>query len=73
MTTWLHGLMPHLIAAPVLVPLLAAALTLLPGDDSSHRRWQAGVGLVATVINLVVAIALMTWTRSSVAPAQGPS
>ena len=66
------GLMPELVVAPVLVPLLTAALILLRGEGSAHRRSQAVLGLVGAVANLLVALALVRWVRTDgVDPSQG--
>ena len=57
------GLMPELVVAPVLVPLLTAALILLRGEGSAHRRSQAVIGLIGAGVNLLVALALVRWVR----------
>jgi multicomponent K+:H+ antiporter subunit D len=68
----LHALMPHLVVAPVLVPLLAAALILIRGESSSHRRSQSVLSVLGLVANLAVAAALVEWSRiDGVDPSQG--
>ena len=49
--------MPHLVAAPILLPLLSAAVILLLGD--SRRRIRSLVNLGATIAGLIIAIALL--------------
>jgi multicomponent K+:H+ antiporter subunit D len=55
------ALMPHLVIAPILLPLITAGLLLLLGDKR-HRR-KSALGLLATVLNLVLAIALLGWAK----------
>ena len=61
----LGRLMPELVVVPVLVPLLTAALIMLRGEGSSHRRSQAVISVVGGVINLLVALALVKWTHGA--------
>ena len=49
--------MPHLIVAPVALPLFTAAVLLLVGE--SHRQWKALIDIAACALGLVVAVALM--------------
>ena len=63
--TWLNALLSgptaHLVVAPILLPLLSAALMLLAGDK--RRRLQAAINLLACVLGLVVAIVLVRWAH----------
>ena len=68
--TWLdafHALagrfMPHLMLAPIMLPLLTAALMLLMREE----RWRTKLALsiVSTGIGLAVALALLAWTARS--------
>ncbi len=52
-------LMPHLVVAPVLVPLVAAALLLLIGQE--RREVLVAGSLVATFATLAVAVLLLVW------------
>ena len=52
----------QLIIAPILLPLLTAALLLLVGEK--HRRFKGRVSLLSTVLGLGIAIALLTWVRT---------
>ena len=59
MTSWLDAVMPHLVAAPIVLPLAAAAVMLVLG-----QRWRAASALVdvaASVAGLAVAVALLVW------------
>lgn len=61
-----QGLMPHLLLAPILLPLLTACLLLLLGDRRYRRK--AGLGVLATVANLAVAWLLLRWVRQGDQP-----
>jgi len=61
------ALMPHLIAAPVVLPLVAAAALLLIRE--LHHRAKALIGVAATVGGLCVAITLMAWIHDHGGPA----
>lgn len=61
-----QGLMPHLLLAPILLPLLTACLLLLLGDRR-HRR-KTGLSVLATVANLAVAWLLLRWVRQGDGP-----
>lgn len=52
-------LMPHLMLAPILLPLLTAALLLLMGED--QPRFKLIVNLLSTLLGLGVALALLGW------------
>ena len=59
MTGWAALSMPHLIAVPVLLPLLSAALMLLMGER--RRPWKALINVAASLGGLVVAVMLLRW------------
>jgi len=52
-------LMPHLMLAPILLPLLTAALMLLMGED--RQRLKLTFNLASTLLGLGVSIALLGW------------
>ena len=52
-------LMPHLMLAPILLPLLTAALLLLIGED--RPRTKLIVNLLSTLLGLGVSMALLGW------------
>ena len=52
-------LMPHLMLAPILLPLLTAALLLLMGED--RPRFKLIVNLLSTLLGLGVSLALLGW------------
>jgi multicomponent K+:H+ antiporter subunit D len=58
--------MPHLIVVPIVLPMVAAALMLLLGQQ--RRAAQALVGLVACALNLAVAVLLLAWVDRSGVP-----
>lgn len=58
--------MPHLIAVPILVPMLTAALMLLLGEQ--RRRTKSALSVVSGLIGLLAALALLRWVN---APATG--
>jgi multicomponent K+:H+ antiporter subunit D len=51
------GALPHLLVAPVLLPLLAAVLMLLAGER--RRRFKSALNLGATLGNLLLALAIL--------------
>jgi len=56
MTAWL---MPHLLVAPILLPMATGALMLLLGEE--RRRLKVGVNLLSTALWFAIAIALLRW------------
>ncbi|MFI4924657.1 MAG: monovalent cation/H+ antiporter subunit D [Vicinamibacteria bacterium] len=58
--TWIAAAMPHLVVAPIVLPLIAAAVMLGLGDD--RRVARAYVNVVACVAGLAIAIALFVWS-----------
>ena len=59
MTGWIERAMPHLIVAPIVLPLVAAALMLALGER--RRVARALVNVVASGACLIMAIALAVW------------
>ncbi|MGA0572400.1 monovalent cation/H+ antiporter subunit D [Variovorax sp. VNK109] len=67
MMRWVDWAMPHLVIAPILLPMLTAALMLFFGE---HRRnLKAGLGVVSTFMGLGLAIALLVWVKAQPEPA----
>lgn len=60
-------LTPHLIAAPILLPLLTAALMLMLGEK--HRTLKARIDLFSTLLGLGIAVLLLRWTQDQALPA----
>ena len=56
---WIAAAMPHLMIAPIVLPMLAAAVMLGLGEE--RRVARAMVNLVACAAGLAIAIALMAW------------
>lgn len=54
--------MGQLIVAPILLPLLTAAVMLLLGEK--HRQLKARLNLLSTVTGLAIAICLLLWVRT---------
>jgi multicomponent K+:H+ antiporter subunit D len=55
--------MNQLIVAPILLPVLTAALMLWLGEK--HRPLKARINLLSTALGLVIAISLMLWVQKS--------
>lgn len=53
------GLWPHLIVAPLLLPMLTAAVMLLLGEK--RRRIKGWVNIASTFAGLVMAVMLLRW------------
>ncbi|MGJ7491798.1 monovalent cation/H+ antiporter subunit D [Variovorax sp. ZT4R33] len=54
--------MPHLVAVPILVPMLTAALMLLL--DEKRRRIKSALSVASGLIGLLVALALLRWVNA---------
>lgn len=67
MNEWLQTAMPHLIVAPVVLPLLTTALLLLMGEP--RRQLKALLSVISSVCGLLVAIGLLIWVDGQEAPA----
>jgi multicomponent K+:H+ antiporter subunit D len=59
--------MPHLMIAPILLPLVTACVLLFLRDR--QHRTKATISLAAAVVNLAVALALLLWSTQG----EGPS
>jgi multicomponent K+:H+ antiporter subunit D len=66
MSAWLDAAMPHLIAAPILLPMLTAALMLLMGEQ--RRLLKALLNAAASGLGLAFALALLVWVDGRAAP-----
>ncbi|VVO51727.1 Na(+)/H(+) antiporter subunit D [Pseudomonas fluorescens] len=60
------NLMPHLIAAPILLPLLTAAVMLMLGEK--HRPLKAKINLLSSLVGLGIAVLLLQWTQDTGVP-----
>ena len=65
-TAVIESLMPHLIVAPILLPMATAALLLLLGD--TRRMLKALVSVLSCALGLAVSIALVLWVVHSDGP-----
>ncbi|WP_273823115.1 monovalent cation/H+ antiporter subunit D [Pseudomonas asplenii] len=61
------SLLPHLIVAPILLPLLTAALMLMLGEK--HRPLKARLNLCSSLLGLGISVWLLLWSQQSVEPA----
>ena len=60
---WLASLMPHLMLAPIVLPMLTAALMLLLKEEQQDIKMVMNIG--STVAGLLAAIALLLWADQS--------
>ncbi|WP_223414768.1 MULTISPECIES: monovalent cation/H+ antiporter subunit D [unclassified Pseudomonas] len=58
--------MTHLIAAPILLPLLTAAIMLMLGEK--HRPLKAKINLLSSLLGLGIAVLLLQWTQTTDVP-----
>ncbi|MDM0113556.1 monovalent cation/H+ antiporter subunit D [Variovorax sp. J22R133] len=58
----LDATMPHLVAAPILVPMLTAALMLTL--EERHRRTKSVLTVISGLVGLLVALALLRWVNA---------
>ncbi|CAI8717799.1 MULTISPECIES: monovalent cation/H+ antiporter subunit D [unclassified Pseudomonas] len=58
--------MTHLIAAPILLPLLTAAIMLMLGER--HRPLKAKINLFSSVVGLFISVLLLQWTQTTGVP-----
>jgi multicomponent K+:H+ antiporter subunit D len=56
------SLMPHLIVAPIILPLFTAALMMMLGEK--HRPLKARINLMSSVLGLAIACYLMWWVQA---------
>ncbi|HYN64174.1 MAG TPA: monovalent cation/H+ antiporter subunit D, partial [Candidatus Limnocylindrales bacterium] len=54
--------MPHLVALPILVPMLTAALMLLLGEQ--RRLAKSALSVISGLVGLVAALALLRWVNA---------
>lgn len=60
MLQWLNSLMPHLMLAPILLPMFTAALMLLLREE--FLRTKVALNIASTALGLVASMALLGWT-----------
>lgn len=58
--------MTHLIAAPILLPLLTAAIMLMLGER--HRPLKAKINLFSSLLGLFISVMLLQWTQTTGIP-----
>lgn len=62
----LSALMPHLMLAPIVLPLLTAALMLLLREE--RQRLKLGLNIASTSLGLMIAVGLLLWTSQATVP-----
>ncbi|QIL69265.1 monovalent cation/H+ antiporter subunit D [Diaphorobacter sp. HDW4B] len=55
------ALMPHLILAPIMLPMFTAAIMLLLGEK--NQRAKLVINLISTFIGLIIAVQLLRWSK----------
>lgn len=63
MTGWIEHLMPHLMLAPIMLPMLTAALMLFLREE--RQRLKLGMNILSTTISLVIVVMLLGWTNQA--------
>jgi multicomponent K+:H+ antiporter subunit D len=58
--------MTHLIVAPILLPLLTAAIMLMLGEK--HRPLKAKINLLSSLLGLGISVLLLQWTQTTGVP-----
>jgi multicomponent K+:H+ antiporter subunit D len=58
--------MTHLIAAPILLPLLTAAVMLMLGEK--HRPLKAKINVFSSLLGLGISVLLLQWTQTTGVP-----
>ena len=64
---WLWSSMPHLLLAPIALPMCTAAIMLLLGEE--RQRTKLGLNLFSLLLGLLINIALLAWTQHSASSA----
>ena len=57
MKAWTEYLMPHLMLAPIMLPMLTAALMLFLREE--RQRLKLGMNIVSTSLSLVIVVMLL--------------
>lgn len=63
MSEWIERLMPHLMLAPIMLPMLTAALMLFLREE--RQRLKLGMNILSTTISLVIVVMLLSWTNQA--------
>jgi multicomponent K+:H+ antiporter subunit D len=61
-TALLEWFMPHLVVAPILLPMATAAVMLVMGEG--RRPWKVVLGTGSMLAGLATAVALLWWTSA---------
>ena len=63
MRTLADALMPHLLLAPILLPMLTGALMLMLREEQRSTKVWLNIG--STTLGLVIAVALLLWVKEA--------
>jgi multicomponent K+:H+ antiporter subunit D len=63
MKAWTEYLMPHLMLAPIMLPMLTAALMLFLREE--RQRLKLGLNMLSTALGLVVVVMLLGWANQA--------
>lgn len=63
MSGWIERLMPHLMLAPIMLPMLTAALMLFLREE--RQRLKLGMNILSTAVSLVIVVMLLSWTNQA--------
>ena len=63
MTRLAEALMPHLLLAPILLPMLTGGLMLLLREEK--RKTKVWLNIGSTTLGLVIAVALLLWVKQA--------
>jgi multicomponent K+:H+ antiporter subunit D len=66
MSDFANALMPHLIVAPILLPMLTTALLLLLKEN--QRKIKAQLNVISCALGLAIAMVLLSWVHQHDAP-----
>ncbi|RYZ10898.1 MAG: monovalent cation/H+ antiporter subunit D [Comamonadaceae bacterium] len=58
----LDATMPHLVAAPILLPMFTAAVMLLLGEQ--RRRAKSALSVISGLLGMLVSLALLRWVNA---------
>ena len=67
MNAWVDTLMPHLLLAPILLPMFTGALMLLMQEE--QRQTKLLLNIASSALGLVVALLLLLWVKRAEASA----
>ena len=69
MLDWLINFMPHLMLAPIILPMFTSAIMLLLREE--HLKIKIILNIGSTALGLCIAIALLAWTNDAASSTMG--